>query len=43
MIHLKRFTNFGNKISEFLRYPETLSLKSYMSSTIDQEKGSNDS
>lgn len=36
IIHLKRFTNFGTKISEFVKYPQTLSLKSYMSSTIDQ-------
>ena len=35
IIHLKRFTNMGNKIGEFVKYPETLSLKNYMSSTID--------
>lgn len=42
MIHLKRFTNFGSKIGEFVRYPATLSLKTFMSSTIDQEKASSD-
>ncbi|TNV81936.1 hypothetical protein FGO68_gene2032 [Halteria grandinella] len=33
IIHIKRFTNFGNKIGEFIKYPSTLSLKPYMSDT----------
>ena len=41
VIHLKRFTNMGNKIGEFVRYPATLSLKNFLSSTIDSgEKSS---
>ena len=35
VIHLKRFTNMGNKIGEFVRYPATLSLKNFLSQTID--------
>ena len=38
IVHLKRFTNFGTKISSFIRYPKVLSLKNYMSSCIDQSK-----
>ena len=34
----------GNKIGEFVRYPATLSLKNFLSSTIDgSDKGSGDS
>jgi len=43
IIHLKRFTNFGTKRGEFVKYPTTLSLKSYMSSAIDGTKESSNS
>ncbi len=36
IIHLKRFTNFGTKIGERVKYPQILSLKNYMSTAIDQ-------
>lgn len=26
IVHLKRFTNFGNKIKDFVKYPKTLKL-----------------
>lgn len=42
IIHVKRFTNFGNKIGEFIKYPNTLTLKPYMSATLDSEKASSD-
>jgi ubiquitin C-terminal hydrolase len=35
IIHIKRFTNLGNKIPDYVKYPSLLSLKSYMSSSID--------
>jgi ubiquitin carboxyl-terminal hydrolase 36/42 len=35
IIHLKRFTNFGFKIGEYVKYPLALSVKNYMSSSID--------
>lgn len=35
MIHIKRFTNFGNKIPDLIKYPASLSLQNYMSTAID--------
>ena len=40
IIHLKRFTNLGSKIPFLVRYPPVLSLKDYMSSTIDKRGSS---
>lgn len=37
---MKRFTNLGNKINEQVRYPPQLSLKPFMSSSIDGLSGS---
>jgi ubiquitin carboxyl-terminal hydrolase 36/42 len=37
IVHLKRFTNFGNKILEIVRYPATLTLDNYMSKNVDSQ------
>jgi len=35
IIHLKRFTALGRKINDFIGYPRSFSLKSFMSTSID--------
>lgn len=37
IVHIKRFTNFGTKIKDFVKYPKILSLSGYMSSKLDQQ------
>lgn len=37
IVHLKRFTNFGTKLGNYVKYPKCFSLKNYMSSSIDQQ------
>lgn len=39
LIHLKRFTNFGTKIKDFIKYPKSFSLRGLMSSTVDGNNG----